>query len=182
MATLFDDYQMNTSCCMSCSQVWSSNLPDPICAIQWAPVGNSGHCVQELWGLRPGHSQSQWGADHHQVQFSESGFKVLLPCTRLMTIEGNMNPKMSEVDIVPDDDLNTRLKFYVSVQPAFSFRLYSWSISVRKHSRGPRRNNSPDVRPGGTGHGHRTLFQKVIQTLYCLYKAHRLKCFPCVKP
>ena len=31
-----------------------------------------------------------------------------------MTIEGNMNPKMSEVDIVPDDDLNTRLKFYVS--------------------------------------------------------------------
>ena len=25
-----------------------------------------------------------------------------------------MNPKMSEVDIVPDDDLNTRLKFYVS--------------------------------------------------------------------
>ena len=33
---------------------------------------------------------------------------------RLMTIEGNMNPKMSEVDIVPDDDLNTRLKFYVS--------------------------------------------------------------------
>ena len=34
-----------------------------------------------------------------------------------MTIEGNMNPKMSEVDIVPDDDLNTRLKFYVSDQP-----------------------------------------------------------------
>ena len=34
--------------------------------------------------------------------------------SRLMTIEGNMNPKMSEVDIVPDDDLNTRLKFYVS--------------------------------------------------------------------
>ena len=42
-----------------------------------------------------------------------------------MTIEGNMNPKMSEVDIVPDDDLNTRLKFYVSVQPAFGFRLNS---------------------------------------------------------
>ena len=42
-----------------------------------------------------------------------------------MTIEGNMNPKMSEVDIVPDDDLNTRLKFYVSVQLAFGFRLYS---------------------------------------------------------
>ena len=37
-----------------------------------------------------------------------------LSSSRLMTIEGNMNPKMSEVDIVPDDDLNTRLKFYVS--------------------------------------------------------------------
>ena len=34
-----------------------------------------------------------------------------------MTIEGNMNPKMSEVDIVSDDDLNTRLKFYVSDKP-----------------------------------------------------------------
>ena len=33
---------------------------------------------------------------------------------RLMTLEGNMNPRMAEVDIVPDDDLNTRLKFYVS--------------------------------------------------------------------
>jgi hypothetical protein len=25
-----------------------------------------------------------------------------------------MNPVMSQVDMVPDDDLNTRLKFYVS--------------------------------------------------------------------
>lgn len=38
-----------------------------------------------------------------------------------MTIEGNMNPKMSEVDIVPDDDLNTRLKFYVSDKPDGNF-------------------------------------------------------------
>ena len=35
--------------------------------------------------------------------------------SRLMTHQGNMNPRMSEVDIVPDDDLNTRLKFYVSL-------------------------------------------------------------------
>ena len=33
---------------------------------------------------------------------------------RITTPEGNMNPQMGEVDIVPDDDLNTRLKFYVS--------------------------------------------------------------------
>lgn len=32
-----------------------------------------------------------------------------------------MNPKMSEVDIVPDDDLNTRLKFYVSDKPDGNF-------------------------------------------------------------
>ncbi len=33
---------------------------------------------------------------------------------RLTTPEGNMNPKFGEVDLVPDDDLNTKLKFYVS--------------------------------------------------------------------
>lgn len=33
---------------------------------------------------------------------------------RIVTHEGNMNPLMGEVDMVPDDDLNTRLKFYVS--------------------------------------------------------------------
>jgi hypothetical protein len=30
-----------------------------------------------------------------------------------------MNPVMSQVDMVPDDDLNTRLKFYVSFLLAF---------------------------------------------------------------
>ena len=51
-----------------------------------------------------------------------------------MTIEGNMNPKMSEVDIVPDDDLNTRLKFYVSDNtdtstPYHLPRAYAWFIN-----------------------------------------------------
>ncbi len=27
--------------------------------------------------------------------------------------DGSMSPRMSEVDIVPDEDLNKRLKFYV---------------------------------------------------------------------
>ena len=40
-----------------------------------------------------------------------------------MTHQGNMNPRMSEVDIVPDDDLNTRLKFYVS----YYITLVHWS-------------------------------------------------------
>ena len=33
---------------------------------------------------------------------------------RIMSHEGGMNPEFGMVDIVPDDDLNTRLKFYVS--------------------------------------------------------------------
>jgi len=47
--------------------------------------------------------------DYAQATAKASGDPTII---RLMTIEGNMNPKMSEVDIVPDDDLNTRLKFY----------------------------------------------------------------------
>merc|ERR1719500_2454881 len=47
--------------------------------------------------------------DYAQATAKASGEPTII---RLMTIEGNMNPKMSEVDIVPDDDLNTRLKFY----------------------------------------------------------------------
>jgi hypothetical protein len=32
-----------------------------------------------------------------------------------MTHDGEMNPEFGIVDIVPDEDLNTRLKFYVSI-------------------------------------------------------------------
>ena len=32
---------------------------------------------------------------------------------RIMSRSGGMNPRFSEIDIVPDDDLNTRLKVYV---------------------------------------------------------------------
>jgi len=47
--------------------------------------------------------------DYAQAKYKASGKPTII---RLMTHEGNMNPKMSEVDMVPDDDLNTRLKFY----------------------------------------------------------------------
>merc|ERR1719228_2561484 len=47
--------------------------------------------------------------DYAQATAKASGEPTII---RLMTHEGNMNPSMSEVDIVPDDDLNTRLKFY----------------------------------------------------------------------
>jgi len=47
--------------------------------------------------------------DYAQATSKAGGEPTLI---RLMTHQGNMNPRMSEVDIVPDDDLNTRLKFY----------------------------------------------------------------------
>ena len=34
-----------------------------------------------------------------------------------MSHEGGMNPEFGMVDIVPDDDLNTRLKYYVRRHP-----------------------------------------------------------------
>lgn len=34
---------------------------------------------------------------------------------RFISKSGGMSPRFSEVDIVPDEDLNTRLKFYVSL-------------------------------------------------------------------
>ena len=49
--------------------------------------------------------------DYAQAKHKSNGVPTII---RLMTHEGNMNPLMSQVDIVPDEDLNTRLKFYVS--------------------------------------------------------------------
>ena len=50
--------------------------------------------------------------DYAQAKFKSSGEPTII---RLMTHEGNMSPLMSQVDMVPDEDLNTRLKFYVSI-------------------------------------------------------------------
>jgi len=47
--------------------------------------------------------------DYAQAKKKSNGEPTII---RLMTHEGNMNPEMSQVDIVPDEDLNTRLKFY----------------------------------------------------------------------
>jgi len=47
--------------------------------------------------------------DYAQAKHKSNGVPTII---RLMTHEGNMNPLMSQVDIVPDEDLNTRLKFY----------------------------------------------------------------------
>ena len=49
--------------------------------------------------------------DYAQAKYKSSGEPTII---RLMTHEGNMNPLMSQVDMVPDEDLNTKLKFYVS--------------------------------------------------------------------
>ena len=50
--------------------------------------------------------------DYAQAKYKSSGEPTII---RLMTHEGNMSPLMSQVDMVPDEDLNTRLKFYVSI-------------------------------------------------------------------
>merc|ERR1712107_227600 len=47
--------------------------------------------------------------DYAQAKHKTSGEPTII---RIVTHEGNMNPDMQTVDIVPDDDLNTRLKFY----------------------------------------------------------------------
>jgi len=51
--------------------------------------------------------------DYAQAKYKSSGEPTII---RLMTPEGNMNPIMSQVDMVPDDDLNTKLKFYCENQ------------------------------------------------------------------
>jgi hypothetical protein len=47
--------------------------------------------------------------DYAQAKTKSSGKPTII---RITTPEGNMNPRMGEVDMVPDDDLNSRLKFY----------------------------------------------------------------------
>jgi len=51
--------------------------------------------------------------DYAQAKYKASGEPTII---RLMTHEGNMNPLMSQVDMVPDEDLNTKLKFYCENQ------------------------------------------------------------------
>jgi len=51
--------------------------------------------------------------DYAQAKYKSSGEPTII---RLMTHEGNMSPLMSQVDMVPDDDLNTKLKFYCENQ------------------------------------------------------------------
>ena len=49
--------------------------------------------------------------DYAQATVKATGQPTLI---RMMTPEGNMNPRFPEVDIAPDDDLNKMLKFHVS--------------------------------------------------------------------
>ena len=49
--------------------------------------------------------------EYAQATWKKSGKPTII---RLQTHTGNMNPDMSKVDIVPDEDLNKALKFHVS--------------------------------------------------------------------
>ena len=46
-----------------------------------------------------------------QAKWKSNGEATII---RMTTPEGNMNPRFTEVDIEPDEDLNRKLKFYVS--------------------------------------------------------------------
>lgn len=58
--------------------------------------------------------------DYAQAKTKTTGEPTII---RIVTRNGGMNPKFGEVDIVPDEDLNTRLKFYVS-GPLFDLQIY----------------------------------------------------------
>merc|ERR1712183_634498 len=47
--------------------------------------------------------------DYAQAKFKSTGKPTVI---RLTTPEGNMNPDFPKVEVVPDDDLNTKLKFH----------------------------------------------------------------------
>ena len=49
--------------------------------------------------------------DYAQAKEKKTGKPTII---RLTTPDGNMNPLFGSVDIVPDENLNTRLKFHVS--------------------------------------------------------------------
>ena len=51
-------------------------------------------------------------ADYAQAKLKTTGEPTII---RIVSPDGGMNPEFATVDIVPDEDLNKRLQFYVSV-------------------------------------------------------------------
>lgn len=49
--------------------------------------------------------------DYVRATYKSNGDLTIM---KLMTESGHMNPEMSNVDIIQDDDLNKSLKYYVS--------------------------------------------------------------------
>ena len=50
-------------------------------------------------------------SDYAQARLKETGEATII---RIMSHDGGMNPEFSKVDVIPDEDLNKRLQFYVS--------------------------------------------------------------------
>ena len=51
-------------------------------------------------------------SDYAQARFKDTKEATII---RIMSHEGGMNPDFSKVDVIPDEDLNKRLQFYVSI-------------------------------------------------------------------
>ena len=49
--------------------------------------------------------------EYAQAKWKSNGQPTII---RITNPDGNMNPEFGKVDIVPDEDLNTKLKFHVS--------------------------------------------------------------------
>ena len=50
--------------------------------------------------------------EYAQAKWKSNGKPTII---RITNPDGNMNPDFGKVDVVPDEDLNTKLKFHVSV-------------------------------------------------------------------
>ena len=49
-------------------------------------------------------------SDYAQARYKDTKEPTII---RIMSHEGGMNPEFSKVDVIPDEDLNKRLQFYV---------------------------------------------------------------------
>ena len=66
------------------------------------------------------------------VQAREKTAERAVTIIRITTKSGGMNPLFGSVDIVPDEDLNKRLKFYVSLSPYIQYLVHRMPGQIGK--------------------------------------------------
>ena len=66
--------------------------------------------------------------EYAQAKWKSNGQPTII---RITNPDGNMNPDFGKVDVVPDEDLNTKLKFHVS------YTLFPTSHKNAKNNKNP---------------------------------------------